>query len=222
MMNAADAERDIERRSPDELAASLRELLRNTTVLVGPGQFSPYAGHGRISILVVDDHTGKDPYVIWDRFYANETLGPLCNALRAYADEVWPGEFDTMYGTPWSYAWTTPPNAFRLYDEKGLLFAVQDDTVVLRREQIMTVVHLRDVVQVVGWLSPDWSERGVRLDLQQGKQLLVAERTEPMAYLDPTYDGIDLMCDASWVGQLGKTMATGIGVSYMPEDSALA
>ena len=221
-MNAADAERDIDRRSPEELAASLRVNLPNTTLLVGPGQFSPYADHERISILVVDDPLEKKPYVIWDRFLATQTVAPLCEALRAYAREVWPGEFDTMYGTPWTYAWTTMPNKLRLYDALGLLFAVENGSFALRYENVMVTVSSDEVVQVVGWLSADWSERGVRLDLRDGKSLMIAERTEAMAQLDPTYDGIDLMCDASWVGRLGKAMAQGLGVPYVAEDSALA
>ena len=221
-MNAADAERDIDRRSPEEIAASLREDLPNATLLVGPGQFSPYAGHERISILVVEDHAEKKPYVIWDRFLPTHTIAPLCEALRGYAREVWPGEFDTMYGTPWTYAWTTMPNKLRLYDALGLLFAVENGSFALRYENVMVTVSSDEVVQVVGWLSADWSERGVRLDLRDGKPLMIAERTEAMAQLDPTYDGIDLMCDASWVGRLGQAMAQGLGVPYVAEDSALA
>ncbi len=221
-MNAADAERDIEHATPEEIAASLQPRLHGATVLVGPGQYSPYAGHQRVTVLVVDHHAENKPHVIWDRFLPTHAIAPLCEALRAYAHEVCPGEFDTMYGTPWSYAWTTPPNAFRLYDEQGLLLAVQHDEAVFRRENTMTLVPLPEIVQVVGWLSPDWCERGVRIDVRQGKPLAVAEQTEPMAHLDPTYDGINLMCDAAWVGRLGKTIAKGLGVAYVPEDSALA
>lgn len=221
-MNAADAERDIERATPEEIAASIQARLQGASVVVGPGQYSPYPNNERVTVLVVDHHAENKPHVIWDRFLPTLTIAPLCEALRAYAREVFPGEFDTMYGTPWAYAWTTSPNAFRLYDEQGLLFAVQNDSFVLRYESVLVTVSLEEIVQVVGWLSPDWSERGIRLDLRDGKPLMIAERTEAMAQLDPTYDGIDLMCDAAWVGRLGKAMAKGLGVPYAAEDSALA
>ncbi len=220
-MNAADAERDIERATPEEIAASLQAHLHGATVLVGPGQYSPYANHGRVIVLVVDPHAENKPHVIWDRFLPTPAITPLCEALRAYAREACLGEFDTMYGTPWGYAWTTPPNVFRLYDEQGLLLAVRDGAVCFRRQNTMALIPLQDIVQAVGWLSPDWSERGVRLDLREGPPLMVAEKTEYMAHLDPTYDGIDLMCDAAWVGQLGNAIATGLGVAYVAEDSAL-
>lgn len=220
-MNAADAERDIERATPEEIAASIQTRLQGTSVVVGPGQYSPYANNERVIVLVVEHHAEKKPHVIWDRFLPTLAIAPLCEALRAYAREACLGEFDTMYGTPWGYAWTTPPNAFRLYDEQGLLFAVQNDSFVLRYESVLVTVSLEEIVQVVGWLSPDWSERGIRLDLRDGKPLMIAQKIEDMAHLDPTYDGIDLMCDASWVGQLGTAMAKGLGVAYVPEDSAL-
>ena len=145
-MNAADAERDIERSTPDEIAASLQSRLHGATVLVGPGQYSPYAGHQRVTVLVVDDQAQSKPHVIWDRFLPTHAITPLGEALGPYTREVCPGEFDTMYGTPWSYAWTTPPNSFRLYDRAGLLFAAQNDSFVLRYESVLVTASLEEIV----------------------------------------------------------------------------
>ena len=215
------AERDIDRRSPAEIALSLHAFLPSTTLFVGYGQYSPYRDHERVMVLVVSSRDSGLPMVIWDRFYPVSAISSLCEALGVYAREVWRGEFDTMYATPWSYAWTTSPGLFRLCDRQGLLVEVLDDTVALRRPDSIMTISRSDVLKVVGWLSPDWYKRGVRMDLRQGSSLDIAETEEPMAHADPTYDGIDLMCDAAWVGMLGKAMAAGLGVPYIAEDSAL-
>jgi hypothetical protein len=215
------AERDIDSREPAEIVESLRAFIQDETLFVGHGQYSPYAKHGRVTVLVVGDRGSRSPVVIWDRFFPMSALPALREAIGVHAREVWYGELDTMYGTPWSYAWTTPPGPFRICDRQGVLVETREDGVVLRQEAAPLVIPQADIVQVVGWLAPDWAKRGVRIDLRQGPPVDVAENEEAMAILDPTYDGIDLMCDAAWVGRLGKAMAAGLGVPYFAEDSAL-
>jgi len=219
-MREADAERDIDRRAPEEIAASLSKRIHGATLLVGGGQYSPYAGHARVSVVVVDQPDQK-PIIIWDRFLAKSAIAPFCNALRSYAREVLEAEFDTMYATPWSYVWTRAPAPLRVYDREGLLVVMKNNAVQLRRSSDWTSIARDEITQVVGWLSGDWYRREVWLEARNAERITVAEGTEPMALADPTYDGIDLMCDAAWVGQLGKALATGIGVPYVANDDAL-
>jgi len=221
MVALKDAERDIDRRSPEEIAFSLQSQIRGTTLVVGPGQFSPHANHQRVLVLCVD-RSGIEPSVIWDRFLHKESIVPLIRALQVYAQMVWLGEFDTMYATPWAYAWTMPPEVFRLYDRKGCVIQLQEEKLVLRREDKHVIIALSDVAQVIGWLSDDWYKREVRIVTHQGEHFVVAEAEEEMAHLDPTYDGINLMCDAAWVRQLGFAMAQGLGVPYTSDNSTLA
>lgn len=219
-MQQADADRDIDRRALDEIAASLSEVIVGATLLVGRGQYSPYPQHKRVTVLVVD-REGQTPVVVWDRFFNENAIVAFCAALRVYAGEVFHGEFDTMYGTPWAYAWTCPPAPLRVYDRKGLLVVIKNNAVHVRRARQWAVLTQSEIARVVGWLSPDWYNREVSIEARNGERLLVAQSEEAMALADPTYDGIDLMCDASWVGRLGKAIAKGLGVPYAANDSAL-
>ena len=220
-MREADAERDIERRTPEEIAASLADKIRGCTVFVGTGQYSPYKGHERVSIIYVDHDEKRDNPHVWDRFFANASFAALCEALRLYARDVFVGEVDTMYGTPWSYAWTMPPSPLRVYDRQGGLVVMTNDTLHVREGSSWTTIARHDVTRVVGWLSPDWSKHEVRIERHNGASILIAENEEYMALADPTYDGINLMCDAAWVGRLGNALAKGIGVPYSANDRAL-
>lgn len=212
-----DAERDIDRRSPADVAQSLRPVIEGLTLVVGPGQFSPYEGQKRVSVLRVDE-VGA-PRIVWDRFYATSAIDALRGALAAYAFEVWPGELDTMYATGFSFVWTVPPAPLRVYDREGLVAARRDGDIELFRAN--TRVRVGDVARFVGWLSADWVSRGVSLELRTGERVVVAETKEWAASVDPTYDGIDVLCDAAWVASLGKALARGIGVEYVAEDQAL-
>ncbi|HRI63001.1 MAG TPA: hypothetical protein PK156_02155 [Polyangium sp.] len=216
------AERDLGSREPAEIVESLREFIQDETIFVGHGQYSPYATHKRVTVLVVNDRDLRPPEIIWDRFFPMSALPALREAIGVHAREVWHGELDTMYGTPWSYAWTTSPGPFRICDRQGVLVESRADVVVLRQEAAPLVIPRVDIVQVVGWLAPDWAKRGVRIELRRGESIGVATNEEAMAILDPTYDGIDLMFDAAWVTSLGNAMAAGLGVPYVAEDSALA
>jgi hypothetical protein len=216
-----DAERDIDSRTPDEIAHSLQDQIQGAKLIVGPGQYSPHANHPRVLILRVDC-PGENPSVLWDRFLAKEAIIPLIRALQEYAQMVWLGEFDPMYATPWAYAWTMPPEVFRLYDRRGCVVELQGENVAIRQADKLVVLALSDISGVIGWLSDDWFKREVRIVTHRGDQLVIAEAEEEMAHLDPTYDGINLMCDAAWVRQLGKTIAQALSVPYKSDDSTLA
>lgn len=218
-MREADAERDIDRRTPKEIAAALSKRIHGTTLLVGGGQYSPHTGHARVSVLV--DKEDNKPTIVLDRFLAESAIAPFCNALRNYAREVFEGEFDTMYATPWSYAWTRAPAPLRVYDRQGLLVVKKNDLICVRRSSGWASIAQNEIARVVGWLSVDWYGREVWIEARNAERVIVAEGNEPMALADPTYDGIDLMCDAAWVGRLGKALAQGIGVPYVPNDRAL-
>lgn len=218
-MNEADAERDIDRRSPEDIAASLSPQIVGASLLVGPGQFSPHRGHERVCVLAVDQN--KPPTMLWDGFFAADAIAALCVSLRKFAKDVWAGEFDTMYATPWSYAWTCPPEPVQVYDREGLLVVGKNDVVLVRSSSGWATMPRKEIARVVGWLSDDWHRREVLLEAESGERLLVAEAEEAMALLDPTYDGIDVMFDASWVGSLGHALAKGIGVPYVATDRAL-
>jgi len=63
-----------------------------------------------------------------------------------------------------------------------------------------------------GFLSSNWLKRGVRLCDKDGKCIVAVQTRDPIVFIDPTYDSLDLMCDASWVPDLAKSVAYATGL----------
>ena len=200
---------------PDLVAEQIRAEIEGGLLIVGPGQFSPWPGHERVAVLRVDR---AEPVLVWDAFHPREHVAALRAALGTLST-VWPGELDMMYATPWSYAWTIAPAPFRLYDRSGLMGALEDRCLTLRASDRR--VRAADVASVLGWAGDDAADRGVDLVLPSGARVTVAVEHELAAVVDPTYDGIDLMFDASWVPVLGRSLATALGVDYAATERAL-
>jgi hypothetical protein len=212
------ADTDIDRKTPAEIAASLRPSLEGATVLVGPGQYSPYPEHERVGVLRVSGW--EKPELVWDRFYPKSKIGVLRTALRGVC-RVLDGEFDTMYATGWSFAWTVLPTPFRVFDSVGALAAEEGGALHLRRNNAPVDIPVREIERVAGWVAADWVARGVSIVKRGGERIDVAVTHEWSVAIDPTYDGLNLLCDAAWAAQLGKAMARGLGVPYVSEDIAL-
>ena len=213
------AENDIEERTPREVAASLRSALQGSTVIVGGGQYSPYPDRCRVGVLRVDGD--GEPDLVWDRFLPRTAVSELRTALRAFC-EVLEGELDTMAATQWTLAWTVSPAPLRVYDRRGLLAEREGSNArVLSRSGAPVRVPIEQIESVLGWVSGDWVKRGVSLVLRAGERVVVAQVEDPFAQIDPTYDGINLMLDASWAAEMGKAIAKGLGVPYVAGDPAL-
>jgi hypothetical protein len=214
-----DPEKDIDRRAPEDIAASLQRSLSGGAALVGTGQYSPYPEHPRVSVLRVDE--GAIPSLVWDRFFPDKALPDLRRALSAFC-EVFEGEVDTMYATGWSFAWTVPPAPLRAYNTDGLLMAIEGGIArVTPRSSAAVAVPIGQIESVLGWVSDDWVRRGVSLVTSSGQHVVVAEVEDPFVLIDPTYDGINLLCEAAWAAQMGKALAKGLGVRYVAGDSVL-
>src|SRR5690242_13305938 len=83
-----------------DLAAELGDAIQGGTLIVGPGQFSPWPERARVGVLRVDG----EPSLLWDGFRPVVEIPVLCEALAGGARVVWPGAFDMMYATPWKWA----------------------------------------------------------------------------------------------------------------------
>jgi hypothetical protein len=61
----------------------------------------------------------------------------------------------------------------------------------------------------------------VGLRTATGDTLSIARQTELGALIDPTYDGVNLLADASWASALGSALAGALGVPFETNDQAL-
>jgi hypothetical protein len=201
--------------APSEVAKAVRAEIEGGTVIVGAGQFSPWSGHDRVGVLRVDG--AGEPALVYDAFHPRAEIEPIRDALSAFV-QVWPGEFDMMYATLWKLAWTVAPAPFRLYEREGIACLVEGGVV---RIGSRTEVPVAEIASVLGWADGDAVLRGVDLVRRSGERVCVAAEEELAASIDPTYDRLDLMFDASWVPALGRALAAAIGVTYEASERAL-
>jgi hypothetical protein len=188
-----------------QVVALLSERFFDRTLLVATGQYAP-VGQDRVGVLDVTN----EPELAWDGFVVRERIPAFREALTE-RNTIWPGELDFMYATPWTLAWTTEPAPLRIWNGEGELLSLDGDT--LRVKSSPTSLAAKGVRSVEVWLANGWVTRGVSLHVASSSNPIeVVQQDEPMASFDPTYDGINLMCDAAWAVSLGKTIAKTLGV----------
>ena len=78
--------------------------------------------------------------------------------------------------------------------------------------------RIADVQVVVSFVDTnDIAHRGVKLQLADGREPIVAEERDPGALFDPTYGRQNLELDAGWIVVLGRELATNLGVEHHDE-----
>ncbi len=132
----------------------------------------------------------------------------LLSGLGAVS-QVATGSCDAMYSTPAGRVWAELGDELHLWHWKMLMARFSSQKVKIRNQAMIrwsdhSVASFRSCH---GYVSATWAKRGVALERTLRRRLVVAEVTEPMALMDPTYDGIDLLCDASWVGELAQAIS---------------
>lgn len=128
------------------------------------------------------------------------------------------GRSDAMCRSPAEYVWTLGASELRLW-RKGILagqFSAAECRVRRGRIRSWAAIPAREIVSVHGFVSPGWTERGIRLERSAGRVITVARKRSFGPLFDPTYDAIDLTCETAWLLELARAMAaaTGIPVSF--------
>ena len=72
----------------------------------------------------------------------------------------------------------------------------------------------QDFQDCTAFASSSWVTRGVRLKRHRGPGLVITKYKDPFAYLDPTYDGLDLMADTAWLISLSKAVSAASGLPF--------
>ncbi|NDD30840.1 MAG: hypothetical protein EB084_21500 [Proteobacteria bacterium] len=185
---------------------------RCEAIMIAVGQYAP-APETSVRVLVLG-RTPKGNETLADAWMIPRDTRELMALLRESAPRQ--GRCDAMYLTPWTCAWTTDDEPMEVWDEGGRLLWHFDGRLYLRA--INNCVTVREIH---GFVSPDWTRRGVALALADGSTQQLIAIDEPMATLDPTYDRLDLVCDAAWVSDLAHAMARRLGAAIRI-DPALA
>lgn len=161
----------------------------------------------RVLLLAVAEGHLKERADLW---LAPDDLARLCLGPAAPT----PARCDAMYADRWSHTWCSQPDRLRLWGRRRLLLEAGQGTVRLapgwlRQGRTLSVAGLR---HIHGWLSDDWIKRGISLVPVDAAPLVIVTRREMAAALDPTYDALDLLCDASWVRQLALALGDVTGL----------
>lgn len=191
--------------APAAMAARARDAAGQAVeaILVAAGQYSPDPNAcERVLVLALKWQAGA---VLADGWMAAGARDALCAHLADLAPRQ--GACDAMYATAWRCAWTTDGGGFEVWDEGGRLLWHDAHGVHLR-----DVTAPLDVCGVHGFVRNGWVKRGVALRLTKGGGLELMAVDEEAAVIDPTYDGLDLLTDASWVVALARAVADGLGV----------
>lgn len=196
---------------PLDLEATRARVPRDASpLLVAEGQFSPASEAAvRVGVLCC----GK---VLADLWVPPAILKAMPGALAERA-AVRRGEWDVLYATGYSVAWTTDGVPFELWDWEGPLASQNGDMLTVRG---FTPCLISDIECIEAYIGTDWVNRGVRCRLKSGKTIPIAEANEVSAAIDPTYDGLDLLVDASWVSSLAWAMGEALGLT-VKRDKAL-
>lgn len=78
-----------------------------------------------------------------------------------------------------------------------------------------SVLPAADITSVTSWLSPsDLGHRAVMLERKCEPPVVLVEEHDPASKLDPTYDCVNVVFDASWAWSLARDLAAWLGVTH--------
>ena len=118
------------------------------------------------------------------------------------------GSCDAMYHTAPSLIWFEAEGLFYLYDDQTLLLQCSPTELKFKEQGISKT----DLSHIHAALSSDWVVRSLKIVLQSGLSHTLVEYHEDMAIIDPCYDAIDLICDASWLSAVGRDLSRFMGI----------
>ncbi len=132
----------------------------------------------------------------------------LLSRLRSVS-QVAVGSCDAMYATRARHVWAMVDEELHVWRRRRLVARFSLAQAVIRKNAMSgwSTFPIASFTSCRGYVSSSWIKRGVALARPQGQTVVIAEATESMALIDPTYDGIDLICDASWVGDLARAIS---------------
>ncbi|MBI2901564.1 MAG: hypothetical protein HYY17_15380 [Planctomycetes bacterium] len=206
--------KEARRTKPDLQPVSVRRILKGVRGAAGPflvvqGQYSPSPSQSvRIGIL-------QENKVLADAWLATADFHELVNSLAKKA-AVRTGEWDVMYATGWGLAWTTDRPPFELWDSEGRLAWQEGDEF---RVRAGGRCRIADLLHIEAYLEEGWVLRGVRCVLRNGDRIGLAEVRDMISTIDPTYDGINIMCEASWTVSVAGAVGAALGVPVVKDEA---
>lgn len=192
---------------PDQHPRSVRQAMDGIQDARGPllvvqGQYSPAPSQAiRVGIL-------EGGRVLSDLWLKSADWDVLVGSLRQRCD-VRTGEWDVMYATGWGLAWTSDAGPFEVWNGEGRLAWREGNDFVIRPNLDLPVAAID---HVHAYLREGWVLRGVECVMREGGAICVAEVRDEIPTIDPTYDDLNIACEASWAVSLARAIGRGIGL----------
>lgn len=117
--------------------------------------------------------------------------------------QVIAGKSDAMSATSPVYVWAKIYNVLHCWKNGTLVFKGGAAGIKVAKAHDIPLSHIQAISCDI---SQDWSRRTISVVTANGK-IELASRTEWSVQFDPTYDGVDLLCDSSWLLALGRAIA---------------
>lgn len=133
---------------------------------------------------------------------------------------IWAGECDAMFASAHRYTWASRDGELRLWRGRRLLAQARRQELRVRRAfRPERSIASSEIAAIRAFLGESWVARGIQLRLGSGEVSTLARVFEAAAMLDPLYDGIDLLCDASWTLALGRALAAILQRPFEKDDT---
>lgn len=176
------------------------------SVVVATGQYSPNPEHAQRTLFFTEQKERLTKIV--DTWLSPDATGDVIRMLR-HQVRVATGSCSAMYTTKAAVVWADCGDELRLWRHGRLVARFKARETELRPWLIGPWRKFNNAhfSFTHGFLSNSWLQRGVRLQRKAGGSVAIANMIDPIVFFDPTYDGMDLMCDANWVPDLARAIS---------------
>jgi hypothetical protein len=194
-----------ERKQPEKTPLSVEQVL--SLVPPGSGPFFVAEGQmpkdGSIRVFVL-----SGAKLLTHAWMKEGGQVALASALAARGP-VRRGECDAMYATPMSAWWTTDGGPFELWIDDARTVWFEGGAL---QTNAGAAYPRSAIANIEGYLEQGWVVRGVRINLKSGERLELRKEEDPIAGIDFTYDGLNLLMDTGWVHSLVRALEKQLGV----------
>lgn len=199
---------------PRETAHILQRLARLglKSLVVAKGQYSPYPRESERVLFFAEKNDRLKPLL--DTWLPPRVYQAVLDALPA-GISVAIGSCSAMALNKPAHVWASKGRDLHLWKRGRLVgkFGSQHSELRCGWTGKWRSIPNAELSCAHGFLSPNWLQRGVKLCRKDGQCYMAAHARDPIVFIDPTYDNMDLVCDASWVPDLAKSVAFATGLA---------
>jgi hypothetical protein len=170
------------------------------------GAFSVTDDDGRLTLSIYSVAQGV-PRQLAIRMVPEDEKDRVARELETAGVRV--GEYDEAG----SHIWSRTKTQLTAWGPRGRVLDCHDEVIDLGHRTLAK----REVKAVVTWAEESKVGRGLRVELQDGALVDVADETASAAITDPGYSRNELLFDSAWAGILGRRLADWIGCPLRDE-----